>query len=448
VSDVGVARRLVGHPTRVVSLGFGGAILVGTLLLMLPVSRAGEGGAPPLTALFHSTSAVCVTGLATVDTGTYWSSFGQVVLLGLIQVGGFGIMTLASLLALLVARRLGLGTLLNASAESRSLGNGDVRQVLIGVARVTLAIEAVLALVLMLRFWLGYGMGAGEALWQGVFHSISAFNNAGFGLRPDSLVRYVDDPLVCLPVALAVILGGIGFPVILELRRHLAPRTWSLHTKLTVTMSLLLLVSGTVLTLLGEWSNPGTLGPMGMGQKLHAAFFHSVVARTAGFNSVDISAMNEGTWLVTDILMFIGGGSAGTAGGIKVTTFAVLFFVLLAEVRGNEDSQAFRRRIQVGAQRQALTVALLGVGAIVSGTLLLMAISPVPMAPALFEVVSAFATVGLSTGITAGLPDAGQLLLVALMFLGRIGPVTLVSALAIRTGMQQYRLAEDRPLIG
>lgn len=445
---MGVARRLVGHPTRVVTLGFGSAVLLGTVLLMLPLSVAGDGGAPPLTALFHATSAVCVTGLATVDTGTYWSPFGQVVLLGLIQVGGFGIMTLASLLGLLVARRLGLGTLLNASAESRSLGSGDVHQVLLGVARVTLVVEACLALALALRFALGYGMGIGEALWQGVFHSISAFNNAGFGLRPDSLVRYAEDPLVCLPVAAGVILGGIGFPVILELRRHLAPRTWSLHAKLTVATSGILLVAGTLLTLVGEWSNPGTLGPASILQKLHAAFFHSVVARTAGFNSIDISAMNEGTWLVTDILMFIGGGSAGTAGGIKVTTFAVLLFVLIAEVRGNQDSQVFCRRIQVAAQRQALTVALLGVAAVVAGTLALMATSQVPMAPAMFEVVSAFATVGLSTGITADLPPVGQLLLVALMFLGRIGPVTLVSALAIRSRVQQYRFAEDRPLIG
>lgn len=448
MNDVGVARRLVGHPTRVVTLGFGGAVLLGTLLLMLPVSTTADGGAPPLTALFHATSAVCVTGLATVDTGSYWSPVGQVVLVGLIQIGGFGIMTLASLLGLLVARRLGLGTLLNATAETRSLGNGDVRQVLLGVARVTLAVEACVAVILTVRFAWAYGMGIGEAAWHGVFHSISAFNNAGFGLRPDNLVQYAEDPLVCLPVAAAVILGGIGFPVILELRRHLAPRTWSLHAKLTVATSAILLVAGTLLTLAAEWSNPGTLGPAAWPQKLHAAFFHSVVARTAGFNSVDVGAMNEGTWLVTDILMFIGGGSAGTAGGIKVTTFAVLFFVLVAEARGNEDSQAFRRRIQVAAQRQALTVALLGVGAVVTGTLLLMAISPVPMSPALFEVVSAFATVGLSTGITADLPGAGQLLLVALMFLGRIGPVTLVSALAIRTHVQQYRLAEDRPLIG
>lgn len=430
------------------ALGFGGAILAGTTLLALPMSRTGDGSAPLLTALFHSTSAVCVTGLATVDTGTYWSPFGQVVLLGLIQVGGFGIMALASLLGILVARRLGLGTLLNASAESRSLGSGDVRAVLIGVARVTVIVEVILAVALALRFALGYGMGVGEALWQGVFHSISAFNNAGFGLRPDNLVRYVDDPLVCLPIGAAVILGGIGFPVLFELRRHLAPAAWSLHTKLTVGASLVLLGAGTVLTLAGEWSNPGTLGPMDPSQKLHAAFFHSVVARTAGFNSVDISAMNEATWFVTDILMFIGGGSAGTAGGIKVTTFVVLFFVVVAEIRGNRDSQAFRRRIEVGAQRQALTVALLGVATVVGGTLLLMSVSHVPMAPALFEVTSAFGTVGLSTGITADLPGAGQLLLVALMFLGRLGPVTLVSALASHARVQQFRYAEDRPLIG
>lgn len=441
-------RRFIHHPTQVVALAFAGAILLGTLLLLLPVSRSGEGGAPLVTAFFTATSAVCVTGLITVDTTTYWSTFGELVILGLIQVGGFGIMTMASLLGLLVARRLGLRTRLRAAAETKSIGIGDVRAILFGVARVTLLFELVVAVILTLRLAISYEEPIGRACYLGAFHAVSAFNNAGFSLYPDSLVQFVQDPLICLPVAAAVIAGGLGFPVVLELRRHLAPRLWSLHAKLTVGTTVLLLIAGTALTTLGEWGNPETLGTLSPIEKLHAGFFHSAMSRTAGFNSADIGAMDEGTWLGTIVLMFIGGGSAGTAGGIKVTTFIVLFFVILAEVRGDRDSNVFDRRIDNHAQRQALSVALLGLGAVVLGTLALVHMSSFRLGPALFEVTSAFGTVGLSTGITADVPQAGQVMLALLMFLGRLGPITLVSALALRQRQQRYRLPEGRPIIG
>lgn len=443
-----VGRRLVHHPAQAVVLAFATTILIGTALLALPVSRSGEGSAPLITALFTSTSAVCVTGLVTVDTGTYWSSFGQAVVLGLIQVGGFGIMTMASLLGILVARRLSLRSRITAAAEIKSVGIGDIRRVLAGVAKVTVLVELAVAVVLTLRLTFAYDVPIGRATYLGAFHAVSAFNNAGFGLYPDSLMRFVNDPLVCLPIAFAVILGGIGFPVLLELRRHLPPRLWSLHTKLTVSTTLLLLLLGTVLTTVGEWANTRTLGDLAPVAKLHAGFFHSVMARTAGFNSLDIGAMTEGTWLGTVALMFIGGGSAGTAGGIKVTTFAVLFFVILAEVRGDRDSNAFAHRIDVRAQRQALTVALLAVGAVVAGTLALLEMSRFSLGEVLFEVTSAFATVGLSTGITADLSAASQVVLALLMFLGRLGPITLVSALALRQRQQRFRLPEGRPIIG
>jgi trk system potassium uptake protein TrkH len=443
-----VTRRVIRHPGQATVLAFAAAIAVGTALLALPVSRSGDGGAPLLTALFTATSAVCVTGLVTVDTGTYWSSFGEVVILALIQIGGFGIMTLASLLGLVVARRLGLRTRLTAAAETKSLGIGDIRALLIGVAKVTLAFEAVVAVLLTARLMIAYEEPLGRATYLGIFHAVSAFNNAGFGLYADSLMGFVNDPYICLPVAIAVIFGGIGFPVVLELRRHLAPALWSLHTKLTVGTTLLLLAAGTLFTMLAEWSNPDTIGGMGMEEKFHASFFHSAMTRTAGFNSLDIGAMNEETWLGTITLMFIGGGSAGTAGGIKVTTFIVLFFVILAEVRGDRDNNAFDRRIDPRAPRQALSVALLGVGAVVAGTLALMQMTTFSLGQALFEVTSAFGTVGLSTGITAEVPPLGQALLVALMFLGRLGPITLVSALALRQRQQRYRLPEGRPIIG
>jgi len=441
--------RLFRHPAQVVVGGFGLAVAVGTLLLMLPVARTGTAWTDPVTALFTSTSAVCVTGLVVVDTGTYWSTFGEVVILALIQVGGLGTMTLASLLGLAISRRLGLRARVTAAAETKAVGLGDVRGVVLGVARTSLVIEAAVAVVLGLRFWAAYDVSPGRAAYLGVFHSVSAFNNAGFALWSDSLVRFATDPWICLPIAASVIVGGIGFPVILELRKRLrTPRAWSMHTKMTLWATGVLLVLGTVLITVNEWRNPATLGQLDTPGRLLAGFFQAVMPRTAGFNSVDTGAMYEGSLLVTVVLMFIGGGSAGTAGGIKVTTFVLLFFVIWAEVRGERDVQAFERRIGERVVRQALTVALLSVGLVMAATVVLVEITRMSTHLVLFEVVSAFATVGLSTGITADVGTAGHLVLVLLMFVGRLGPITLVSALALRERQRLYHHPEGRPLIG
>ncbi|GAB2876528.1 TrkH family potassium uptake protein [Nocardioides pacificus] len=441
--------RVIRHPAQAVVLGFGGAVLLGTALLMLPISRTGDGSAPIVTALFTSTSAVCVTGLAVVDTPTYWSGFGEGVILALIQVGGFGIMTLASLLGLLVSRRMGLRTRLTAAAETKAVGLGDVRSVVTGVVKVSLIFETLTALCLTLRFWIGYDESLPTALYHGVFHAVSAFNNAGFALYSDSLMGFVGDPWICLPIAVAVIFGGLGFPVLFELRKELGrPHTWSLHTKMTLSMTVVLLVGGTLFVTVNEWTNPATLGALDTPGRLLAGFFQAVMPRTAGFNSLDYGQMNESTLLGTNVLMFIGGGSAGTAGGIKVTTFLVLFYVIYAEVRGERNVDAFDRRIDDRATRQALTVALLSVGAVMTATIVLMELTALETHEVLFEVVSAFATVGLSTGITADLPTSGHLVLTALMFLGRLGPITLVSALALRERQRLYELPEGRPIIG
>ena len=437
------------HPSQVVVTGFAAAIAVGTALLLLPVSRTGEGGAPFMTALFTATSAVCVTGLVVVDTPAYWSGFGEGVILALIQLGGLGIMTAASLLVLLVSRRMGLRSRLTAATETKSLAIGDVRSVLVGVLKVTLLFELVVAAALTLRFLVAYDQPVGRAIYHGVFHSVSAFNNAGFALYSDNLVRYVDDPWVCLPVAVAVVAGGLGFPVLFELRKHLrTPRHWSLHTKLTITMTVVLLLGGSLFVTASEWSNPGTLGALDPGSRILAGFFHGVMPRTAGFNSLDVSQMDDGTLLGTTVLMFIGGGSAGTAGGIKVTTFVVLFFVIYAEVRGETAVNAFDREIGPRVQRQALTVALLGVGIVVGATLVIMGVTGLMLRDVLFEVTSAFATVGLSTGITAGLPVSAQAVLVLVMFVGRLGPITFAAALALRDRQRLYHLPEGRPIIG
>ncbi|MBA3618139.1 MAG: TrkH family potassium uptake protein, partial [Acidothermales bacterium] len=273
------------HPAQAVVLGFASAVAAGTLLLLLPISRAGDGGATVLEALFTAVSAVCVTGLIVVDTPTYWSGFGQVVILALIQVGGFGIMTLASLLGLLISHRLGLRTRLTTAAETKSLGLGDVRTVIVGVAKVSLLIEGATAIILAARLAIGYDEPVPRALWLGVFHSVSAFNNAGFALYSDNLIRFVTDPWVSLPIAAAVILGGIGFPVLFELQRNLRrPSRWTIHTKITLLGTAVLLVGGSAFVLTAEWSNPGTLGPLGVPGKLLAGFFQGVMPRTAGFN--------------------------------------------------------------------------------------------------------------------------------------------------------------------
>ncbi len=442
-------RALAPHtPAQVVVVAFAVAAASGTLLLLLPIARAGVGGAPVLPALFTATSALC-GGLIVVDTPAYWSGFGEVVILGLIQIGGFGIMTAASLLGLVAARRLGLRARLTAQAETSALGLGEVRRVIATVAVFSLVFELTTAVVLATRWWLTYDESLPRAAYLGVFHAVSAFNNAGFALYADNMVGFATDAWISLPLMLASIAGGIGFPVLFELSREwAAPRKWSLHTKVTLGTSGALIVLGTAFVTALEWTNPGTLGPMSVPGKLLAGFFQGVTPRTAGFNSVDYAEMDSATLFVTDVLMFIGGGSGGTAGGIKVTTFAILGMVIVAQIRGEADVNVLRRRVPTATQRQALTVALLGVGAVVGSTFALLVVTPFTLDQVLFEVTSAFGTVGLTTGITADLPGGAQLLLIALMIMGRLGPITLASALALRERPILYRYPEERPIVG
>ena len=437
------------HPAQFVVAAFAGVIVIGCLLLMLPFASVEGGPTPFITALFTATSAVCVTGLVVVDTATYWSGFGQGTILALIQVGGFGIMTLASLLALLVSRRIGLKSRLVAQSETKSLGLGDVKRVLVGVLIFSLLFETVTAVMIGSRLYSFYDYSLSDAVYHGIFHAVSAFNNAGFALYDDSLERFVSDAWVSLTVAAAVILGGLGFPVLMELRkRPLQPRRWTIHTKITLAMTAFLLAIGTFAFLWFEWTNPYTLGEFTARGKLLPGFFQSVTSRTAGFNTLDFSEMRETTWLVTVILMFIGGGSASTAGGIKVTTFALLGFVIWAEARGEPHVAVLGKRLPPTVQRQAISVALLAIGAVIASTMAMMAYGGFAMSRSLFEAVSAFATTGLSTGLTSSLSKTSQTVLIILMFVGRLGPITVGAALALRHKERRYRLPEERPIIG
>ena len=442
-------QRVLDHPTRLVPLAFLGAIAFGTLLLMLPIARVEEGSAPFIVALFTSTSAVCVTGLVVVDTQTYWSVFGQSIILFLIQIGGLGLMTLATLLGLVMSRSIRLNQRLRAQAETKSLELGDVKSVLMTVIAVTVVCEVIVGLMLSARLWFGHGFEGGPALWHGMFHAISAFNNAGFSTWTTGLMGYANDGYFLIPIMVAVVIGGVGFPVFNELRKEWRdPKGWSVHAKITVYGSLALLLCGWIGFAITEWTNPKTFGPMSWDVKLLNAAAHSVWVRTAGFNAVDIGQMRSETLLLSDLFMLIGGGSAGTAGGIKVTTFFLLGFVVWAEIRGQSDVTISRRRICPTVIRQALAIVLLAVGAIGLATLAILAMSTFPLDKVLFETVSAFATVGLSTGITASLPPEAQGILIALMFIGRVGTITVGAALALRPHKAHFRYPEERPIVG
>ena len=291
MSRSGILGIKLNHPAQIVVAAFAVVIFAGTLLLLLPFATTGPGSARPITALFTATSAVCVTGLITVDTATYWSGFGQVVILVLIQLGGFGIMTLASLAALFVSHKLGLKSRLLARAETGALDLGDVRSVLLGVIRFTLVFEVTAAVLLALRFWFTYDEGVLRSIWLGVFHAVSAFNNAGFALFSDNLIGFADDPMVLLVIVAAVVAGGLGFPVWLDLRnQRLRWRKWTLHTRLTVVMTVVLLVAGTASFLFVEWDNPDTIGPLGVFDSTINGIFGAAMPRTAGFNAIDYGA--------------------------------------------------------------------------------------------------------------------------------------------------------------
>ncbi|MCB1005174.1 MAG: TrkH family potassium uptake protein [Acidimicrobiales bacterium] len=445
----GRLRALSNHPARFVVASFVVAIAVGTALLALPAATRAPGGLGLGDALFTATSAVCVTGLSVVDPGTQLTGFGQLVLAVLAQLGGLGFMTMASLIALLLARRLGLWMSLIATTERSTLELGDVRRVLRGVALVTVTVETVVAVVLTARLRTRYDYGIAEAVWHGVFHSIMAFNNAGFSLYPDSLNRFATDVVVTAPVMAAIVIGGLGFPVLVDLVvRGRTRHSLSLHSKLTLWATAGMLVIGLVMILAAEWSNPETLGGQSPAAKGWLGLFASVSPRTAGFHTITPAAMTEEGLLGTTFLMFIGAGSAGTSGGIKVGTFVLLGLVILAELRGSRDVVAFGRRIPETVQRQALAVALLSVGVVALATMSLLALTGLHLRDVSFEAVSAFGTVGLSTGITPLLPAPGKLLLVGVMLIGRVGPVTLFTALVLRYRPSVIREPQEAPLIG
>ncbi|ROS31605.1 TrkH family potassium uptake protein [Cellulomonas sp. PhB150] len=435
-------------PARLALFVFGGVIAVITVLLATPWATSSGHRAPFVDALFTATSASTVTGLVVVPTGTYWSGMGLVVILVAIKVGGLGVMTLASLLGMAVSRRIGLTQRLLVSSETKVTRLGEVGSLVRTVIITSTALEVIIALILLPRFRM-YDEGWGEAAWHALFYGVSAFNNAGFVPTEEGLAPFVSDWWVLMPIIIGVFIGSLGFPVILNVARNLRePRRWSLHSKLTITTSLGLVVVGSVLVAAFEWTNPGTFKPLGASATALASLFAGVMPRSAGFSTVDIGQMHESTWLLTDALMFVGGGSASTAGGIKVTTLAVMLLAIVAEARGDRDVEAYGRRIPREALQVAIAVSLVSATFVLVASLLLLAMTGLTLDVVLYEVISAFATCGLSTGVTADLPTPAKYVLTVLMFIGRTGTMTLAAALALRNRRRVIRLPEERPIIG
>ena len=440
---------MLSNPFRLLPVSFAAMIGFGTMLLLLPQATVSGRKTTVLDALFTATSAVCVTGLSVVDTATHWTGFGKAIIMFLIQIGGLGIVTVVSIGILLVADRIGLSHTRILAADLRTDSYSSVSKLVRNIVLTTLAFEAIFAVLLAARFFFAHDYGFQTAAVHGVFHSVSAWNNAGFALYTDSFIGFANDWFLSIAICLAVIFGGIGFPVLQSLAVHkLKWRMWPMHTKLMISATAVLLVLGTALFLAFEWSNPRTLGALPESARLHSAFFHSAQTRTAGFNSVDTAALNEESLLVSTILMFIGGGSASTAGGIKVTTFALLAFVIWAEIRGDRDVNMFGRRISEDVQRQALTVALVGVGVLAASTLALMTLGDASLTASAFEAVSALSTVGLSTGMTTDEGSPTRIVLVILMFVGRLGPVVLAAGIILRSRPNMFRFPTERPLVG
>ncbi|MEV0001070.1 potassium transporter TrkG [Micromonospora sp. NPDC050980] len=443
-------RRLLRKPVRLVPLGFLVVILAGTGLLMLPWATSERRYTSFETALFTATSAVSVTGMTLTDTPNYWNHFGLVTITALTQLGGLGILTGASLVILAVSRQLGLRNRLLVQAETAEFGLGDLRRLLLRIAATVFVTEALVAAVVGGRLWLVYDYAPAQAIWSAVFHSVQAFNNGGFTLYTDGLVAFARDPWVTLSLSAGAIIGGLGFPALFEAAREWRrPSRWAIATKLTVWGSLVLIVAGSGYLLLAEWGNPYTIGTYDAPGKVLASFGQIALSRTGGFDLINVDRLAAESYPMFVGLMFIGGGSASTAGGIKVSTFFLLGFVIWAELRGEPDITVGHRRVAPASQRQALTVALLSVALVTAGTVGLIALTAnVRFSAALFEVTSAFSTTGLTVGLTQQLPPSGQYVLIALMYVGRIGPLTLGSALALNTRRRLYRYPEEQPIVG
>lgn len=450
------------HPAQVIASAFTALILVGTALLMSPIATNSGKSTPFLDSLFTSTSAVTVTGLSTLDVQTHWNLFGHTVIAILIEVGGFGIVGFASLIAFLLEGKISLKSRMTTSSETGGKGS-DVKALTFNILKVMLTFQGLLFVFLFFRFLTHYDYSVSKSFGHAVFHAMSAFNNAGFALYSDSMISFARDGWIIVPIFLTVFIASLGFPTIVEIRERLKlkiyswrgiepsfwlPRQWSLNSRITLWASFVLLVLGALVIGFLEWGNPKTFGPLAPIDKVFDSIFAAVMPRTAGFNSIDVEGMLPSSWLVTDLLMFIGGASVSTSGGIKIGTAVVLAFVIYTEIRGESAVNIGNRRLPRSMQRQAITIVALSFSVIVGATMLLRLTTNFSLDQILFEVFSSVGTVGLSSGISDELPDHVKFLECLLMLFGRLGPIVVATSLALRRTKRHFEYPKERPLIG
>lgn len=440
-------------PTQILVIGFLLLVLIGTSLLSLPIASNSGTSVGIVDSFFTATSAVCVTGLVVVDTGTHWTTFGKTIILILIQIGGLGIMTFSTMFALILGRKI---TLKERLIMQEALNQFDL-QGLVKLTKyiivTTFCIEAIGAVIFSLAFIPDYGWQKGIAM--SIFHSISAFCNAGFDIMGNfgSLTKYIGNYIVNLNAIVIVVLGGLGFTVWIDLYKYIKQKKQhkiSLHTKVVIAMTVVLIIFGFIFFLAAEFTNKATIAELPTSTKLISSFFHAVTPRTAGFNTVDINAMSIPSKFMTILLMFIGGSPGSTAGGIKTTTAGLLILTVISVVRGREDTEVFKKRLPKHLVYRALAVILISFSIVILVTMLLSITEKADFMTVLFESTSAFATVGLSMGLTPKLSVIGRLIIALTMFAGRVGPLTLVLALSQKSAKNKgnMKYPEDRIMVG
>lgn len=443
------------NPSQMMVVGFAAVILIGAILLSLPIATQTGERTSFLDSLFTATSAVCVTGLVVVDTATYWNFFGQIVIIILIQIGGLGFMTITTLFSLIVKKRINLKERLLIQESLNQIDLSGLVKLTRYILLMTFVIEGIGALILSTVFIPQFGFIRGS--WYSIFHAISAFCNAGFDLMGNvtgpysSLMYYVNNTTITLAISALIILGGLGFPVILDIVKNKKISKLNMHSKIVLISTSILIVVGMLFILIVEYKNVGTLGNLSLKGKILSSLFQSVTIRTAGFATIDLTILHQATLFIMMIFMFVGASPASTGGGVKTTTIAVLILTVKSFLLGKEDIEVFGRRITSSTVRKSVGIFFVGVLAVLTGILLIVLIEPeFDLLEASFEVVSALATVGLSIGGSPNLTFIGKLLIVIYMFMGRVGLLTIFLALVAKNTVnkQQIRYPEGRIIVG
>ena len=443
------------NPSQMMVVGFAAVILIGAILLSLPIATQTGERTSFLDSLFTATSAVCVTGLVVVDTATYWNFFGQIVIIILIQIGGLGFMTITTLFSLIVKKRINLKERLLIQESLNQIYLSGLVKLTRYILLMTFVIEGIGALILSTVFIPQFGFIRGS--WYSIFHAISAFCNAGFDLMGNvtgpysSLMYYVNNTTITLAISALIILGGLGFPVILDIVKNKKISKLNMHSKIVLISTSILIVVGMLFILIVEYKNVGTLGNLSLKGKILSSLFQSVTIRTAGFATIDLTILHQATLFIMMIFMFVGASPASTGGGVKTTTIAVLILTVKSFLLGKEDIEVFGRRITSSTVRKSVGIFFVGVLAVLTGILLIVLIEPeFDLLEASFEVVSALATVGLSIGGSPNLTFIGKLLIVIYMFMGRVGLLTIFLALVAKNTVnkQQIRYPEGRIIVG